>query len=104
MDITTAVHVTAHGKQQVGAESPRRFEEMFLSSPCTASHSDARAPLQSSSGTRRRKKKRPRAVTNLSPPPEPQERVRAPHYGNRCLQEVNKRVKVKARHGSETKA
>ena len=103
MDITTAVHVTAHGKQQVGAESPRRFEEMFLSSPCTASHSDARAPLQSSSGTRRRKK-RPRAVTNLSPPPEPQERVRAPHYGNRCLQEVNKRVKVKARHGSETKA
>ena len=29
MDIATVVHVTAHGKQRVGAESPRRFEEMF---------------------------------------------------------------------------
>ena len=32
MGITTAVHVTARGKQQVGAESPSRFQEMFLTS------------------------------------------------------------------------
>ena len=77
MGITTAVHVTARGKQQVGAESPSRFQEMFLSSRRIASHRDARAASQSSPGTRRRKKKRPREVTNPSPPPEPQERVRA---------------------------
>ena len=39
-----------------------------MSSRRIASHRDARAPSQSSPGTRRRKKKRPRAVTNPSPP------------------------------------